>query len=352
MKSSAWAVVAVAVAVLSGARAGQVSSGAVSTHGIAFNPVSKKVYAVDLTRGRVAILDTATQSVTHVPVGSGPVSLAVNARTGRVYVANADDGTVSVLDAKTNAVAATLKIRSRPYFIAVNSETGKVYVTHTFSDRISVIDGITNAVTELKTGSIDLISVDSIANTIYLLGYEGGSLAVLDGATLALARREAGKHAWGMDIDEPAHTLYVARMGTADVIAMPAGGAAPSIIPAGRAVSSIAVNSRTHRIYAGNYSGNSVTAIDGNARRALATVAVGERPQAVAVDERRNLVYVANTKSGTVTVIDGATNKALANVPAGESPYALAVAPGASKVYVANGSGPVALTAVDIGGGL
>ena len=285
------------------------ASGVANTRAIVFNPVAKKVYAVDQARAQVDIVDTASQSVTRVPVGAGPVSIAVNEKSGRVYAASAGTGTVSVIDGATNAIVATLRVVDRPYSIAANSATGKVYVSHTFSDKISIIDCATNAVTQLTTGSIDLIAVDSAADKIYLLGYEGGGLTILDGAKLTLTRRAAGKHAWGMALDEATHTLYVARMGTGDVIVLNADSAATPVIPAGRATSSIAVNSRTNRIYAGNYSSGDVTVIDGQTTRAIATVRAGEHPQALAVDEALNLVYVANTKSDNVTVIDGATNK-------------------------------------------
>src|ERR1039458_9160263 len=63
----------------------------------------------------------------------------------------------------------------------------------------------------LRTGAVDLIAVDSAANTIYLLSYESGTVTVLDGARLTMKRREGGKQAWGMAVDEASHTLYVAR---------------------------------------------------------------------------------------------------------------------------------------------
>ena len=56
---------------------------------------------------------------------------------------------------------------------------------------------------------------------------------------------------------------------------------------------------------------------------------------------------MANTFSNTVTVIDGAARKAIATLPAGKSPYALAVVPGSSRLYVANESGDSHFTIVD-----
>ena len=320
-------------------------SGLINPHAIAFNPATRKVYVVDAAHAAVDVIDTADQSVRSVAVGAAPVSIAVDPASGRVYVANAADGTVSILDGTSNTVLATVPVGARPYSIAANPLTGMVYVSHTFSDKTTVFDGATRAVTQLVTGSIDLIAIDSVANAAYLLAYEGGNLTVLEGARHDLNRRQAGKHAWGMALNEATHTLYVARMGTADVIAL--HGASSSVLPAGHTPCAVAANPRSNTVYVANYADGSVTVLDTATGRATATIPVGEHPQALAVDAQRNLVYVANTFSNTVTIIDGEHRKAVATLPAGKAPYALAVDPGSSRLYVANEAGATHFTIVD-----
>ena len=63
---------------------------------------------------------------------------------------------------------------------------------------------------------------------------------------------------------------------------------------------------------------------------------MGKRPQSVTVDAEHNLVYIANTLANTVTVIDGDSNKAIATLAAGIAPYALAIDPGAGRLHIAN----------------
>ena len=67
------------------------------------------------------------------------------------------------------------------------------------------------------------------------------------------------------------------------------------------------------------------------------------------MDVQRSLVYVANTSSGTVTLIDEERRKRVATLPAGKAPYTLAVDPGSSKLYVANEAGGRPFTIVDTG---
>ena len=233
-------------------------------------------------------------------VGAAPVSIAVDSVSGQAYLANARDGTVSIIDGTSDKVLATLAVGAHPYSIAVNPRAGLVYVSHTFNDRTTVLDAATRGVTRLVTGAADLIAIDGAANTAYLLGYEGGTLTVLEGAGRTLRKQKAGQHAWGMAVNEATHTLYVARMGTGDVIALQ--GTSSSVLPAGHTPCAVAINPRTRAIYVANYADGSVTTFDGNTARRVATVPVGVHPQALAVDAQRGLVCVANTFSGTVTV--------------------------------------------------
>jgi YVTN family beta-propeller protein len=321
------------------------SSGLINPQGIVFNSANRKVYAVDQAHAAVSVIDTAGQTVRSVEVGTAPVSIAVDSVSGRAYVANSGDGTVSIVDGISDKVLATVAVGAHPYSIAANSRTGMVYVSHTFSDRTTVVDAATGGVTQLGTGSADLIAVDAAANTAYLLGYEGGTLTVLEGAGLTLRKQEAGRHAWGMAVNEATHTLYVARMGTGDVFAL--RGTSSFILPAGHTPCAVAINPRTNTIYVANYGDGSVTVLDAETGRSVATIPVGVHPQALAVDVQRSLVYVANTSSGTVTLIDEEQNKRVATLPAGKAPYALAVDPGSSKLYVANQAGERPFTIVD-----
>jgi YVTN family beta-propeller protein len=308
----------------------------INPRGVAFSPATGKAYTVDQKRGAVDISDDATGSTVHVKVGAGPVSIAVNAANGRAYIVNGDDGTVSVIDGKTDQVVATVPAANHPYAIAANPVTGKVYVSRTYSDEITVIDAATNTPTGITTGSPDFIAVDANADKIYLLGYEGGTVSVLDGMSGIISKRSAGMHAWNIAVNEASGTVYVPKSGNAEVVAFSTGSASSTTIPTGEIPCAIGINLRTNAVYVVNYGSNNVTVIDGATGKPVVTVPVGYRPEAIAVDSVNNLIYVANTRGDSVTAIDGASNHVLSTLPAGKSPYALAVNPEAGKLHVAN----------------
>jgi YVTN family beta-propeller protein len=307
----------------------------INPRGVVFSPATGKVYSVDEAKGAVDISDDAKGSTVRVRVGSKPVSIAVNDQTGTAYVVNLGDGTVSVLDGRRDTVVATVRVGSEPYAIAANSKTGKVYVSRSDNSQITEIDGATNTPTGIKLSSADFFAIDTTRNTLYLTGYESGALTMLDGATHAVTKRPAGMHLWGITLDERTGTAYVARSGSADVIALRAG-AAPVIIPVGKIPCASAFNPKTNMLYVVNYGDDSLSVIDAATGRPKATVPVGKEPKAVAVDVAKNLIYVANTHGNSVTVIDGADNQVLATLAAGKNPYALAINPGSDKLHVAN----------------
>ena len=331
------------------AQLGAPSSGLINPRAIVFSPATKKVYAVDTDHDAVQIYSDGSRLANRIKVGSAPVSIAVNTANGKAYVANAGDGTVTVLDGNTDAVVATVPAGSHPYSIAVNSDTGKVYVTHTFGDQLSILDGTTNTVADLKTGSSDLIAINSRTGSIYLLGY-GGAVKILDGGSQRLIERPVGKHAWGLTLNEITGAVYVTRIENADVAALGVDSSEPVSLPAGTIPCAIAVNSKSNTLYVANYGNSTVSVIDATSVRKTATVAVGNHPKAIAIYINRNLVYVASTGDGTISVIDAAKNEVLTTLPAGKNPYALAVVPGSSRLYVANEADENSSTIVDLSG--
>jgi YVTN family beta-propeller protein len=75
--------------------------------------------------GLVTRIDPGSGSAITIPVGHGPMGIAVGA--GAVWVANSDDGTISRIDPTTRTVVATIVVGGRPVGIAVSD--GRVWVS-------------------------------------------------------------------------------------------------------------------------------------------------------------------------------------------------------------------------------
>ena len=161
--------VCVAVTTLAHAQAKEASTALISSRAVALNPQTGKVYAVETSRSAVLVFDPQTKSISSVRVGTGPVAIAVNTATDRIYVANSEAGSVTVIDGKNDSVFATLNVGPLPYVVAVNPATNRIYVSNTFSNVITVIDGTTNSTATVKANSADAIVVDAKLDKVYLL---------------------------------------------------------------------------------------------------------------------------------------------------------------------------------------
>lgn len=114
---------------------------------LAITPNGKTVYTADYEVNSVSAIDTASRSVTAIPVGKQPIGITVLPNGSRVYVANSADDSVSVIDTATNqVVGAPIKVGKRPIALAASSDGSRVFVTNNEDATVSVIDTATNQV--------------------------------------------------------------------------------------------------------------------------------------------------------------------------------------------------------------
>ena len=90
----------------------------------------------------MAVIDPAKATVLRtVKLDAQPSAVAVDAKTGRVYVAEQKTGNVVIYNGKTYSVLGRVKAGSTPYAMAADSTAGKVYVANMFSNDVTVITG-------------------------------------------------------------------------------------------------------------------------------------------------------------------------------------------------------------------
>lgn len=128
-----------------------------------------------------------------IAVGASPSAIGVDEITHKVYVVNAGDGTVSVINALYSTKTGTIKVGKVPSAIAevpkaigVDDSRGKVYVTNRKDGTVSVINSTSNANTStaIKVGKEPIaISIDSLAGKAYVANRGDNTVSVIDEAT-------------------------------------------------------------------------------------------------------------------------------------------------------------------------
>jgi YVTN family beta-propeller protein len=142
----------------------------------------------------VSVIDGSTNEVIDtIKVGDEPVDLAINTVTNRLYVANYQNNTVSVIDYYVadneelkNQTVASIQVGDEPTSIDLNSDTNVVYVSNSGSDTVSVIDGSTNEVinniTKVGTSPFS-VEVNTEDNLVYVANDLSNTVSVIDGST-------------------------------------------------------------------------------------------------------------------------------------------------------------------------
>lgn len=89
------------------------------------------------------------KTLATIPVGVGPVQVAVLQDRSKAYVANATDGTITVIDMTTMIATKTIQVGGKLNWIGAvaGSPTGKVLVTASDTQTLTIIRTDTDAVT-------------------------------------------------------------------------------------------------------------------------------------------------------------------------------------------------------------
>jgi DNA-binding beta-propeller fold protein YncE len=314
----------------------------------------------------------------QVTVGTTSDAVAVDARTGTVYVANFGStttpgpSTVSVIDAATcNATDATgcagvstIQVPGgNAEAIAVDDATGTVYVgtiTDNGPNLLSVFNGATCDAT-------DTVGCDQAPATLAF----GDSSGMFDDSLVSIAVNEATNTIYATNIADlhsgnwVGASVYVVDGATCDVIDLEGCNQAPATItpgvpgaPGGVNPWALAVDEATDTVYAalkanGDYDGT-VAVINGSTCNGSDTTGCGQLPPAaaasfgvgvVAVDPLTHAVYATNNEDASISVINGTTcNRFVSSgcdlmapkLPAGNYPVDIALDPAVATGYVAN----------------
>src|SRR3989449_5218977 len=279
-----------------------------------------------------------------IQAGNSPSGVAVNPSTGRIYVANRGDGTISVINSATKTVVGTITVGDIPAELAVNPATNRLYLTYSDNNITTVIDGSTGQVVGdiAVPQNVKAIAVNRVTNTIYLTGggssgsVPGSRLFVVSGSNNTVLRTIGiGSGPFSIAVNPNSNVVYVANF-TDRTISVVDGSlkSVISTVPVNGAPDGLAVNPGTNRLYVNDVTHNALLVLDASTYAILAQVPVGSFPNAVDLNPKTNRVYVVNSAGGSVTIVDGNTNAVVSILKVGNFPPRVAADPVTNFVYV------------------
>ena len=114
--------------------------------------------------------------------------MAVDAAAGTVYVTNGNDGTVSVINAATNTVTATITVGSGPRGVTVDPSTHTAYVANMNDSTVSVISADLPVPVTTVTSSRDPGTFgQKVTFTATIAPADGGTITFTNGAAVLCA---------------------------------------------------------------------------------------------------------------------------------------------------------------------
>jgi PQQ-dependent catabolism-associated beta-propeller protein len=188
--------------------------------------------SADGKRMYVANEDTATTTVLElpagtikakIPVGREPEGVRVSPDGKWVLVTNESDNSISVIDTQTLKVQRSVKVGQRPRDIAFTPDSRSAFVSGEFDAslyRIAIPAGqpVERVVQLRKEAKPMSVSLDPDRQRIYLSTGRGGTVAVIASDTLTLIKElPVGTRPWGIALSADGRRLYTANGPSNDV---------------------------------------------------------------------------------------------------------------------------------------
>jgi DNA-binding beta-propeller fold protein YncE len=201
------------------------ADGVVAGDDVAFDPATGAVFVTDRDyRGSGALTRVGPDGeVTRVVTGETAEGIAIDQRRAIVYVANANDGTIAFVDAKTLRVLRRFPAVPRVFSLALSPGGDRLYaISNQSADSpfarpgAAIAISLTGGVPRVVARSADLafpvgVALDAPSGTLFVSDEERREVDVLDAQTLRARHAPLQTCAipWKLTVDEPSGRLYV-----------------------------------------------------------------------------------------------------------------------------------------------
>ena len=267
--------------------------------GMVLSPDRKTLFICAGDDNRLDVMDTTTFQITstHETAGPDPELLDIDHAGKFIYIANEDDGMVTVINAADGSVRGEIQIGVEPEGMAVSPDDSIVVATSESTSMAHFIDiksmkVVANVLVDTRP-RVARYSPDG--REVWVTAEVGGSVSVIDAPARKIKRR--------LTFNIPGvRSELIQPMG----VQFSADGK-KAFVALGRA--------------------NRVAVVDTGTYETTNYILVGQRPWHMDFNADRSKLFTANGLSNDVTVIDVASEKAEKSVPVGRLPWGLVIKP-------------------------
>jgi len=130
------------------------------------------------------VINGSNNAITHVRVGTINANVAANSFTGRAYVTNnatntGEGDTLGVVNLANLKVVANVVVGSAPFGVCVDYLSNLIFVTNIGDGTVAVVDGRTNTKTGSVTANSNYIDVNPVTRLVYASDTYGSAINVI-----------------------------------------------------------------------------------------------------------------------------------------------------------------------------
>lgn len=297
---------------------------------LAVDPVGARVYVRDAGNTAIRVVDARThETVARIPLDVLIDGLAVNPSNGELYAAG--DRSILVIDPSGGQASAAIPLGAEIAALAVNASGTKLFVLHGHPDGISVIDTrARRTVSTLSADSPSAMVVPPGVDHVYLAQYAADSSGGVGESVISLLETDRLSpitatslktfQPLGLALDPSGTRLYAVGIAGAKgegdgkspiggVLVLETGGLrVVASLPLGALPAAVAVNPAGTRAYVLDNAAGTLTVLSTLSHTILETVAVREGPLAIALNASGTEVYISHS-DGTLTIVNALTNR-------------------------------------------
>jgi YVTN family beta-propeller protein len=323
----------------------ELSVGANPTY-VTASPTRNEVYVVNSgapgAQGSVAVINADSNIVAAtIPVHRQPVSMAVDPAGDLAYVANAASNSVSIVDLKARREIERIGVGEQPVSVRVAPDGKAVVVANRDGNSVSVIDPATRIVRAVFEGCPG-------ANDIVILPDSSKAFAACSGGhqvmAILLAHKADRPDVRNVLTDQLESFLDVGRA-PVQLALKPDGGELFVANSLSNSISEVVtstddvggaylmgatpvrglVSGDNALLYVGNLHSQEVTVYSIDDGKRAGSIHVGDGPAAFAFSAAGHLLFVVDTRSGDVAVVRTASRSLFTMLPAGRNPNAIVI---------------------------
>lgn len=321
-------------------------------------------YVTNGGSGTVTVVDVVNMRLDRdIAVGQNPVAVAASPTRNEVYVVNSGPvngtGSISVIDAEKNVVTGSIPLHKQPMSIDVDAKGERAYVANSGSDSISVVDlASRREIAQITAGNDPVAArISPDGKSLVAANRQGNGVTIIDpgtgrirasfsdcaGATDPVILADSSK---AFVACSTGHAVMVIALATQHP-AMP--DRLETLMDVGRAPVNLALKPDGGEIFVSNSLSDSVSEVVTNSNDVLDATLMGEGPAVGLVSRDNALLFVGNYRSQYVAIYSIDDGRRIASVRVGDGPSALAFSASGNLLFAADArSGDVAV--VRIGG--